>query len=181
LLSLAALAMPSAAKDPDIGHIEVTRAQAVTYQPEFRAYGQVDPVSLVTVKAGLDGVIEDLAARPGQRLSAGDLIAHLGGPDQVKARADAQAQLAAAQQGLDQAADTERAVADTYRRKLADRAQVDRAKAQLAIPQARVAEAKAELARLEALSRIDSPVAGRVVSLSTANGSRGNRSVPTRI
>jgi len=164
-----------------MGHIEATRAQAVSYRPELRGYARVDPVSLVTVSAGLDGVVEDLAARPGQQLSTGDVIAHLGGPDQVKARADAQAQLSAAQQTLAEAGDAEKAVHDTYSLKLADRTQLDRAKADLAGAQARVAEAKAELADLEALSSIESPVSGRVVSLSAASGDRVARGSPVLI
>lgn len=96
MLLLTGLAMPMAAQEPGIGHIETTRAQAVEYRPELRGYARVDPVSLVTVKAELDGVVEDLRARPGQRLSAGDLIAHIGGPDRVKAQADAEVQLSAA-------------------------------------------------------------------------------------
>jgi multidrug efflux pump subunit AcrA (membrane-fusion protein) len=142
--SVSLLAMPLVAQEPGIGHIETTRAQAVDYRPEFRGYARVDPIGLVTVTADLDGVVEDLAARPGQQLSAGDLIAHLGGPDQVKARADAEAQLSAAKQTPAEAGDTEKAVRDTFRRKLADRAQLDRAKAELAPTGARVAEAKAE-------------------------------------
>jgi cobalt-zinc-cadmium resistance protein CzcA len=70
---------------------------------------------------------------------------------------------------------------DTYSLKLADRAQLDRAKADLAGAQARVAEAKAELADLEALSSIESPVSGRVVSLSAASGDRVARDSPVLI
>jgi hypothetical protein len=50
--------MPTAAQEPGIGHIETTVAEAIDYRPEFRGYARVDPISLVTVKAGLDGVIE---------------------------------------------------------------------------------------------------------------------------
>ncbi len=170
-----------AAQEAGIGHIETTRTQAVDYRPEFRGYARVDPVSLVTVKAGLDGVIEDLTARPGQQLSAGDIIAHIGGPDQVKARADAEVQLSAAKQTLVEASDAEKAVRDTYRRKLADRAQMDRVKAELAAAQAHVAEAKAELTELEALGSVESPISGRIVSLSAATGDRVARDGPVLV
>jgi RND family efflux transporter MFP subunit len=178
LLLLAGLATPVAAQVPGTQQIEATQARAVSYRPEFRAYARVEPISLVTVKSGLDGVIADLSAQPGQRLSAGEVFAHLGGAEQVKARVEAQARLAAAEQDLVQARDSEKAVADTYRRKLADRTQLDQAKTKLAAAQASVTEAKAELAQLETLDSIDTPVSGRVVALSTASGSRVARDDP---
>jgi len=164
-----------------MGPIDTARAQAVSFRPEFRGYARVDPVSLVTVEAGLDGVIEDLSARPGQSLSAGEVIAHVRGPDQEKARADAQAQLVAAQQSLAEATDAEKAVRDTYGLKLADRAQLDRAKADLANAQARVTEAEARIAELDALGSVESPVPGRVASLSAATGDRVARDSPVLV
>jgi RND family efflux transporter MFP subunit len=178
LLSLVGLATPLAAQVPGMPQVEAVPARAVSYRPEFRGYARVEPISLVTVKAGLDGVIADLSARPGQRLSAGEVFAHLGGAEQVKARAEAKARLTAAEQDLVQARDTEKAVADTYRRKLTDRAQLDRAKTKLAAAQASVTEAEAELAQLETLDSIDVPVSGRVVALSMASGSRVARDDP---
>jgi RND family efflux transporter MFP subunit len=170
--------MTAAGQDPGMGQVETTRAQAVSFRPEYRGYARVEPVSLVTVKSGLDGIIGDLSARPGQRFSAGDPIAHLGGPDRVKAQANAQAELSAALQTLAEDADAERAVRDTYGLKLADRAELDRARAELATAKARVAVAKDRLADLDALASILSPVSGRVVSLSAANGNRVGQDSP---
>jgi len=173
--------MPATPEDAPRVRVDAVRAQAVNYEPQLRAYAQVEPVQLVAVKAGLTGVIEDLAVRPGQALSAGEHIAHLGGPDQVKAMADARAQLAAAEQTLAAATDAEQSVRGTYRLKLSDRARLDRAKAELAAAKARVAEAKAELAHLQALSTIVSPVSGRIISLSAANGDRVAKDGPVLV
>jgi RND family efflux transporter MFP subunit len=171
-LVLAGTAAPARAKEPPAEQIDAVPVERVTYRPKLRADARVSPVHLVTAKAGLTGVIEDLWVRPGQGLSAGAIIAHLGGPDQAKAMADAQAQLSAAEQNLTAATDAEQAVGSTYHLKLSDRAALDRAKVERAAAEARLASAKAELARLQALSTIVSPVAGAVVSLAAANGDR---------
>jgi RND family efflux transporter MFP subunit len=169
LLLLAGLGVTTTAQDAATGQIAAVPAQAASYQPEFRGYARVAPIQMVTVKVGLKGVIEDLAVRPGQRLSAGDAIARVGGPDQEEAIKEAQAQLSAARQTYAAASDAEQAVRDTYP-KFADRAQLDRAKAELAAAEAGVADARAELARVQALSTIVSPASGQVVSLPAANG-----------
>jgi RND family efflux transporter MFP subunit len=152
--------------------MDAVRAQAVSYEPELRGYAQVTPVQLVTIKVGLAGVLEDLAVQPGESLSRGEVVARLGGADQVKAMADARARLAAAEETFAAATDAQQSVRGTYGLKLSDRARLDRAKADLAAATAQVTDAKAELARLQALSTIVSPVSGRVISLSAANGER---------
>jgi len=58
---------------------------------------------------------------------------------------------------------------------------MDRAKAELAAAEAHVAEAKAKLTELEALGRIESPVSGRVVSLSAATRDRVARDGPVLV
>ena len=178
LLLLAGAAVPASSQDLDTGHLESVPARTLSYRTELRGYARVAPIGVTTVEAGADGVIEGLAVRPGQPLSAGEVIAHLAGPDQMKARTDAEAQLSAAQQTLAQASDTEQAVSDTYRRKLSDRAQLDQAKVRLASAQAGLTEAKAGLERVQALSRIPAPVSGQVMSLAAANGDRVSAETP---
>lgn len=172
LLVLGGIGTPASAVDPPAGQIDAVPVALVTYRPELRAAARVLPVHLVTVKAGLTGVIKGLTVRPGQSISAGAIIAHLGGPDQAKAMADAKAQRSAAEQNLTAATDAEQAVGSTYHLKLSDRAALDRAKVERAAAEARLAGAKTELARLQALSAIVSPAAGEVVSLAAANGDR---------
>jgi len=178
LLLLAGLGMPAAPQDSRTGEVAAVPAQATTYRPEVRGYARVDPIQTLTIKAGLEGVIADLTVRPGQSLSSGEVVAHLGGPDQKRAIADAQAQLSAAQKVFAAARDAERAVQGTYRLKLGDRPQLDQAREDLANAEARVAEAKAALVRLQSSSTIVSPVSGRVLSLSAANGDRVPRDGP---
>lgn len=143
-------------------------AKKQTFRPRFHAYGEVVPIQVLTVKAGLKGIIKDLAVVPGQRLKPGDAIAHLGGPDQRAALDRARANQAAAEQVFKAALDAEQATVKVYR--YSDRQQLDAAKAQLATARAQLANAKTDLARLTTLSTITSPVTGRIVSLQSANG-----------
>jgi RND family efflux transporter MFP subunit len=146
-------------------------AKVETYQPQFRAYAQVVPIRILTVEAGITGMLQDFSVEPGQRIAAGDVVGRIGGADQAEAMKEAQAKLAAAQQEFQSAEDQERSVARTYP-KFADRTQLDRAKAALAAARAKLKDAKAELLRLRALSTVTSPAAGRVISLQSANGDR---------
>jgi RND family efflux transporter MFP subunit len=155
-------------------------AQAQTYRPQFNAYAQVVPIQVLTVRAAIDGVIEGLVALPGQRLEAGDVIARIGGPEQVDAMQQASAKVAAAEQGFQAALDAEKSTARVYP-SFADRRRLDRAKADLAAAEQQLADAKAELARLRSLSTIASPVAGTVVSLRAANGARVSQGSPVLV
>lgn len=154
-------------------------AQRQTFRPRFHAYGQVMPIQVLTVKAGLKGIIEDLDVVPGQRLKPGDAIARVGGAEQRAALDRARADRAAAEQAFKAALDAEEATAKVYR--YADRKQLDAAKAQLAMARAQLANAKTDLIRLSALSTITSPITGRIVSLKSANGDRVTAGSPVLV
>jgi RND family efflux transporter MFP subunit len=165
------LSAPLPADAAEAGAPVTVAAHGQTYRPRFHAYGQVVPIQVLTVQAGLEGVIEDLAVVPGQQLKAGDVIARIGGAEQRAAMDKAKADRAAAEHAFKAALDAEKAAVEVYP-KFSDRKQLDAAKAQLAAARAQLADAKTDLARLRALSTITSPITGRIVSLQSANGDR---------
>jgi multidrug resistance efflux pump len=155
-------------------------AQAQTFRPRFQAYGQVAPIQVLTVQAGIAGLIEDLDVVPGQQLKPGDIIARIGGTEQASAIDKARAVQTAAEQAFQAALDAEKAAVKVYP-KFSDRAHLDAAKAQLAEARAKLSNAKTEVARLLSLSTVTSPVSGRIVSLKSANGDRVSAGSPVLV
>jgi RND family efflux transporter MFP subunit len=160
--------------------VATVSAQVQSYRPQFIAYAQVVPIQVLTVRAGIDGVVEGLSPVPGQQLKAGDVIARIGGPEQADAMQQASAKLAAAERSFQAALDAEKSTAQVYPG-FADRRRLDRAKEELAAARERLADAKAELTRLQSLSAITSPVAGTVASLRAANGERVSPGSPVLV
>lgn len=88
--------------DTGSGHISSSNAR-VTLKPlttTLTTYVQAARGPAITLRAGRAGVLSDLAVMPGSRVSAGQVIGHLGGPKMISALKQAQLALQAAQATL---------------------------------------------------------------------------------
>lgn len=124
---------------------------------EYRAYGQVEPRSLVTVRAATIGTVRSFNVLPGDRLRAGQRVARLAGPDYAAAMAAAHGRRDAAQSTL-------AAVQHNYPQfsSIQDVANANAA----------LADAQAALTRLLAAGQIRAPVSGTVLAVTAARGER---------
>lgn len=73
----------------------VSEAEEVTR--ELVLYGDIEPTQIATVRARVDGVVEEIVSQ-GTRVVAGDILARLSTDDREARRARAEAQLATAEQ-----------------------------------------------------------------------------------
>lgn len=137
----------------------VGTVKAVTdrFTPEYRAYAQVQPRTLVTVRAAATGVIAALSVLPGERVHPGAVLARLTGPDYDAALAAARARQLAAQSNL-------KVVRDNYPQFSSVQ---DIVNATAAFQQSH-----ATLSRLQAAGRVLAPLGGVVLTVAAANGER---------
>ncbi|MGH8202809.1 MAG: efflux RND transporter periplasmic adaptor subunit [Steroidobacteraceae bacterium] len=153
--AIAAVADRSASTASESATVTV-RAQSVGEQ--FQAYGQVQPIAVLPVRAVEAGVVAALRVFPGSRVKAGETLATLTGPEiqsllvsREGAVRSTRIQLAAERQRLTAQLSTEQAVA-------AATAALNTARAQLEVAQA--------------MSTLRVPSAGTVLAVSVAEGER---------
>ena len=150
LFGLAVPATPTAAAA--VGTVKVV---AHGFTPEYRAYAEVQPRMLVTVRAATIGVIASLRALPGERVRKGEALARLTGPDYQAALAAARARRNAARSNF-------RIVRGNY-------PQFSSAQ-DIANAEAAFQEAQTTLSRLQAAGRVLAPAGGVVLAVQAANG-----------
>lgn len=170
LLALAVPATGFAANAP----VATTRAQRRSGQPGYTLFARVEPVRALVVRAAHTGTLNDLHARPGDHLRAGERLACLGGPTYAAALGSARAALRAARKTAQLAHDQLQATQLRYP-VLSNRLALDQAKRGLASARAGLATAQARYAAIEAAGTIVAPVAGTV---SEVLGSVGERVAP---
>lgn len=167
LLALAAgSAIPAAAQtDPDF-----VTVQARQYAPVLVAYGQIEPVAVVPVAAAETGVISDLRVRPGTRVRAGEVLAHLTGPAVssllLQSGADvrsAAAQLAAAEKSL--AIEQQQLPSHLTTRQAVHQAESAAAQARTALD-----DAQSRLKAVQQMRTLTAPGNGIVLTLDSAEG-----------
>jgi RND family efflux transporter MFP subunit len=149
---------------------DVITAQARPQTSRLEAFGQVSPITTVTVSAAETGVITGLKIRPGMRVRAGEELARLSGPGIealiLQSEADvrnAQAQFDAAQQSLDIARQQLPA-------HLTTRQTVQQAESAAAQARSGLANAQSRLKAVRQLMTVSSPADGIVLQLISADG-----------
>ncbi|MDE2347889.1 MAG: efflux RND transporter periplasmic adaptor subunit [Gammaproteobacteria bacterium] len=163
--NVAAVKTPAGA--PTAGAV-IVRSRPVTAR--FSAYGQVQPIAPVRVRAAEDGTVAAMLLVPGSPVAAGQILARLDGPQieallgRRRAAVDAaRAGLAAARSGL-----------DVERRQLAldlsTRQAVASAQSALATAEAGADSAVADLRAADRLRYLRAPTAGRVLAVNAADG-----------
>ena len=154
---------------------QASGADAVTVEShpaisQLVAYGQVVPVSIVSVNAAETGVVTGLKLRPGMHVRSGQSLAHLNGPTIVSAVAQGEGDVHSAQAQLDAAEKSLAILRQQLPSHLTTRQAVQQA--QSAVAQARSGEANAQsrLNTIRQLMTVASPADGTVLQLNSADG-----------
>ena len=149
---------------------DLATARAQTLPQPLSAYGQIEPISVVRVRAVEPGTVRGLDFVPGSVVRAGQVLARLGGPRM-------QALLIAREQSLRSSKAREEAASralDIARRQYADQLAtqqlLDAAQSELAAAHAALHTAEAQLREAQDLQTVRAPVAGKVMNLRAADG-----------
>ncbi|MDE2396345.1 MAG: efflux RND transporter periplasmic adaptor subunit [Burkholderiales bacterium] len=171
LLALACLigaAGRAEAADATAAPYVTVQAQAVTQA--LQAYGQVEPMAVVQVRAAAAGRLSGLRVVPGSVVKAGEVLARLGGP-RMQALAVEREQALRSATAREQAA--LRAVQILRRQlagQLATRQAVDAAQAESAAAAAAVRSAQAQWQEVRSLQTLQAPAAATVLAVQAADG-----------
>lgn len=176
-LSIALLLMSAtwcganAIAQPDNSQAEdFVKVHAKVITTRLRAYGRIEPVVNVPVRAIAPGTLSGLRVAQGTAVKAGDVIAHIGG-SQMRALLVSREQALYQAQAQAQTADR---VLEIARRQLslhlATRQAVDSAQASAATARAAVKTADAQLKEAQQSQDVCAPVAGAVTDVASANG-----------
>ena len=138
--------------------------------PHLEAYGQVEPITVLPVTAAETGVVTGLSVVPGMQVRAGEVLAHLTGPEietmVLQGRADvrsAQVQLIAARKSL-------AILQQQLISHLSTRQAVHQAQGALAQAQTNFDNAQSHLQSVRQLMTLTSPLNATILTLSAADG-----------
>ncbi len=164
-LVLAGLSVPA---DAAGGPYVTVHEQSVSRS--LAAYGQVEPIAIVRLRAVEAGTVGGMHIVAGSELRAGEVVARMTGP-RVRALLVAREQQVQAARARESAA---RHVLAIERRQfdaqLATQQALDAARAQLAAARAAARTAQAALHEARSLRTVRAPVAASVLSVQAANG-----------
>ena len=142
---------------PPPAYVEIETVQRETIRDVVHLVGALFAEESVTIRPETDGVIDRIAFSEGQRVAAGDPIVHLRDGQERALLAEAEAQLALAQQ------EYERARTLAGKRSLSE-SELDRARAQMEVARARVDRRRVELEQKQIRAPFDGVLGARRVS-----------------
>ena len=159
------------------GTSEVTvGSQTVT--THFEAYGQIEPIAILPVRAAKTGIVTGIKILPGASLKAGQALGKLGGPEIQALISQRKAELNSAQAQLVSAKKSLTFRQQQFKSQLATRLQIFRAESVVAQAQSVFDTAKAQLRGLRETITLKAPVDGIVLSVDAADGERVTASQP---
>lgn len=170
LLLLGAAATPAAAAGAQAGRVATVRAETVVQT--LSAYGQVEPIAIVRVRAVDAGTLSGLAVVPGSVVKAGEVLGRIGGPRMQSLLTAREQTLRSAETRAQAARRTLEAVRRNFAAQLATRRGVDAAQSDLAAARAALRTAAARLREVRRLRTVRAPTAGTVIAVRAANGER---------
>ncbi|MGA8008615.1 MAG: efflux RND transporter periplasmic adaptor subunit [Thiomonas sp.] len=165
---LGAFGTPAIAADTTSPDVVTVHAQSVARR--LSAYGQIEPMTLVRVHAVIAGTLSGLRVLPGSAVTAGEVLARIGGPRMrtfLTARQQALRSAQAREVGARQALEIARHQLATQ---LATRQALDVANSELVVARAAVQTAAAQLREAKALQTVRAPATGTVIAVQAANG-----------
>lgn len=136
----------------------------------LRAYGQVEPIAVVQVRAVDPGTLSDLRVVPGSAVTEGEMLARVGGPRMQSLLTARQQTLRGAMAREDAARRALQIVRRQFTAQLATRQAVIAAQSELAVAQAAAQTAEAQLREVRSLQTVRAPAAGTVIAVHAANG-----------
>ncbi len=160
--------MPAMAAEPPAGDVVTVHAQAVPQV--LSAYGQVEPIAVVQVRAVDPGTLNDLHVVPGSVVSAGQALARIGGPRMRSLLTAREQSLGSARARADAASNALQIVRRQFATQLATRQAIDAAQSELAAARAAVQTADAQLREARDLQIVRAPTAGTVIEVQAADG-----------
>lgn len=145
-------------------------AQKQTWVATLKAYAQVEPISLVRIRARMAGTLSHLNVIPGSAVAKDQVLAQVSGPrmhafvtGREEAFRSAEARETAASQALV-------IVHQQFSRQLATRQDINAAKSELAAARAALKTAHAQLQEAHDMQSLRAPAAGTVMAVQAANG-----------
>lgn len=166
LILLAATATVARAADaPWIAKVETMPRQIV-------GYATVEPRAVLRLRAGVAGIVESLAAQPGDTVAANAVLGRLAGPSIDALLGARRAALAGAEATLKNAQQELAIERQKYAARLSTRGAVARAVAALSNAQANRDSAQAAFTAAQDMATIRAPQAGRVLSVDAFSGER---------
>lgn len=147
-------------------------AQEQTVQPQYAAYGRVRPIAIVPVRAVEAGAVTAMRVEPGSRVTAGERLATLSGP-QIQALLDSrQGAVRSARTRVTAARRTLEAETWQLTRQLSTRQSVAAAGSALAAAAAALQSARAQLRVAQETVDLRAPSAGTVIAVNAGSGER---------
>ncbi|MDE2252974.1 MAG: HlyD family efflux transporter periplasmic adaptor subunit [Betaproteobacteria bacterium] len=144
------------------------RAKAVLHA--LQAYGQVEPIAVVQVRAAGEGTLSDMRVVPGSVVKAGEVLARIGGPRMQSLLIAREQALRSATAREDAANSALHIVRHQLAVQLATRQAVDAAQSDSAAARAAVRTASAQLQEIHSLQTVQAPAAGTVLAVQAADG-----------
>lgn len=165
---LAAGNTPAMAADTNVGDVATVRVQSVTRS--LSAYGQIEPIAIVQVRAVDPGTLSGLHAMPGSVVAADEVLARIGGSRMRSLLTAREQALRSARVHEEAASRLQGIVQRQFASQLATRQAVDAAQSDLAAVHAAVQTADAQLREAKDLQIVRAPTAGTVIAVQAANG-----------
>ncbi len=160
-------ARKSSTPDPDIQKppvaVEVAKVQPATFHETVPGIGSVRAKTFVEVRPEIPGVIRGIHFEEGQDVAKGDLLFTLDDDKLVRELAERKAALNAGEAKVENARAVYKRIEELFRRRVAARADLDQALADLLTAEAEISRLKASLQLNEerlADTRIVAPMAG---------------------
>lgn len=164
LAALTVVARPAGAADA----LWVAKPQTISLQ--ITAYADVEPRSVLRLRAGVAGMLQDVSVQPGDDVAVGQVLGRLAGPPVDALLGARKAALAAAEATLKGAQQELAIERQKLAARLSTRGAVDKAEAAVSNAQANRDSARAELGAAEDMAIVHAPQAGRVLTLNAAAG-----------
>lgn len=165
---LGTVGTPAMAADVHAANVATVYARSVART--LSAYAQVEPTAIVRVRAVDPGTLNGPRVVPGSVVTAGEVLARIGGPRM-------RTLLIAREQSLHSALAREEAarraleiVRGQFAAQLATRQGIDAAQSELAAARAAAQTANARLREVQDLQTVRAPTAGTVIAVQAANG-----------
>lgn len=159
---------PATAGDATVKAYVTVHAQAVSH--ELQAYGQVEPIAVVQVRAVDPGTLSGLRVVPGSEVRDGEVLARIGGPRMQSLLIAREQTLRSAKAREEAASRSLQIVRSQFAAQLATRQAVDAAQSDLAAARATVQTADAQWQEVRKLKTVRAPAAGTVLTVRAADG-----------
>lgn len=168
-LALSASTPPAKAQSSDPGYVT---AQVATVIPHLQGYGEVEPIAVLPLTAAEPGVVAGLSVVPGIHVRAGEVLAHLAGPEIRSVLAQGQADVRSARAQLLAAQNSLAILQQQLISHLSTRQAVHQAESAVAQAEANLDNAQSHLDAVRRMTTVAAPADAIVLTVNAADGER---------